>query len=164
MHLFTIRQATVADAPTLAQHRADMWLAMNDLSPEGYDEMYRQSVSYFEEAVADASFVGWLAEAESGEIIAGGGLLLRRIAPFPGADKRVCHSEKQAHILNVYTEPAYRGRGLANSLMHHMMAWCEAQQIALVTLNASTAGKPMYEKLGFEEVRNYMKWNQISEK
>ncbi len=41
---FVIRRATPADAQTLARHRCEMWLAMNDLLAEGYEEMYIQCV------------------------------------------------------------------------------------------------------------------------
>ncbi|MPR34589.1 GNAT family N-acetyltransferase [Salmonirosea aquatica] len=156
---FTIRRAAPADAPVLAKHRCEMWLAMNDLLPEGYAAMYEQCVEYFEEAVRDESYLGWLVAIESGEVVAGGGLLLRRIAPYPMANGLTCPSEKQAHILNMFTEVGYRRYGLANLLMKTLLRWCEEQGVGSVTLNASEAGKPLYEKLGFAEVKNFMKWN-----
>jgi GNAT superfamily N-acetyltransferase len=156
---FEIRRATAADAPVLARHRCEMWLAMDDLSPEGYADMYDQCVSYFKEATHEGDYQGWLVATEAGEVVAGGGFLLRRIAPFPGKDKRVCTSEKQAHILNIFTEPGYRRFGLARRLVETMLAWCEAEGVGSVTLNASGEGKPLYEKLNFSEVSNFMKWN-----
>lgn len=156
---FTIRRATVADAHILARHRCDMWLAMNDLLPEGYDAMQKQCVRYFEEAVQDNSYLGWLVTIESGEVVAGGGLLLRRIAPHPMANGLCCPSEKQAHILNMFTEAGYRRYGLAQRLMKKMLRWCAEQGVGSITLNASSVGKPLYEKMGFAEVRNFMKWN-----
>jgi GNAT superfamily N-acetyltransferase len=86
-------------------------------------------------------------------------LLLRRIAPYPMANGLSCPSEQQAHILNMYTEAGYRRYGLAKSLMKTMVHWCQEEGIGSVTLNASEAGKPLYEKLGFAEVKNFMKWN-----
>ncbi len=156
---FQARRATVADALTLARHRCEMWLAMHDLRSEGYDEMYAQCVRYFEEAVADRSYVGWLITNQLGKIVAGGGLLLRRIAPFPLENGLGCPSEMQAHILNMFTETEYRRYGLAKLLMDTMLRWCEEEKVGHVTLNASSAGKPLYEKMGFVEVQNFMKWN-----
>ena len=156
---FTLRPATVADSGIIARHRCEMWLAMNDLLPEGYQAMYEQCVRYFEEAVENDTYLGWLIANESGEVVAGGGLLLRRIAPFPMANGLACPSEKQAHILNMYTEPGYRRYGPAKLLMKTMLHWCKEEGIGSVTLNASSAGKPLYEKLGFAEVKNFLKWN-----
>lgn len=158
-HEFSVRRATVADADVLARHRCEMWLVMSDLLPEGYDEMYAQCVRYFEEAVAERSYEGWLIADKSGKVVAGGGLLLRRIAPFPLENGLSCPSEKQAHILNMFTETEYRRFGLAKLLMDTMLGWCRAEVIGHVTLNASSVGKPLYEKLGFTEVKNFMKWN-----
>jgi GNAT superfamily N-acetyltransferase len=157
--LFTIRRATAADAPVLARHRCEMWLAMKDLCGEGYAEMYDQCVRYFDEAIHEGSYRGWLATTAAGEVVAGGGFLLRRIAPFPGSDKRVCRSEKQAHILNIFTESGYRRFGLARRLVETMLDWCEAEGVESVTLNASGEGRPLYEKLNFSTVGNFMKWN-----
>ena len=156
--LYTLRRATAQDAATLARHRCDMWLAMQDLKPESYEAMYRQCVGYFQEAVPRGEYHGWLACTDAGEIVAGGGLLLRRIAPFPDANGNLCPSEQQAHILNVFTEPAHRGNGLARRLMETILAWCKAENIGSVTLNASSDGKPLYQKLHFAEVPNFMKW------
>ena len=156
---FRVRRAAVADAPILARHRCEMWLAMHDLRPEGYDAMYRQCVRYFGEAVVDQSYQGWLVTDEAGKVVAGGGLLLRRIAPFPLENGLSCPSEKQAHILNMFTETECRRYGLAKLLMDTMLRWCQEEKVGHVTLNASSAGKPLYEKLGFAEVKNFMKWN-----
>jgi len=155
---FTIRRATVADAPVLARHRCEMWLAMNDLLPDGYAALYEQCLHYFEEAVSDESYLGWLVTIEAGEVVAGGGLLLRRIAPYPMANGLTCPSEKQAHILNMFTEVDYRQYGLAKLLIQTILNWCTQQGVGSVTLNASSAGKPLYEKAGFTEVKNFMKW------
>jgi len=55
----------------------------------------------------------------------------------------------RATVLNVYTEPAFRNRGLARRLMHAVIDWCRAQGLASVQLHASDAGRPLYESLGF---------------
>ena len=52
-------------------------------------------------------------------------------------------------MLNVYTNPEHRGRGLARMLMEHILGWARAQGFATVELHASDEGRPLYEKLGF---------------
>ncbi len=44
---------------------------------------------------------------------------------------------------------AYQRQGLGNALMEHLLAWVEEQMVPLVKLDASPAGQPLYEKLGF---------------
>jgi GNAT superfamily N-acetyltransferase len=154
-----IRMAEARDAETLARHRAEMWLAMGDMRPEAYDKMREQSLAYFKEEVRKG-YVGWVVEEQNGEsyhIIGGGGLLLRRISPFPDDQGMVCNSEKQAHVLNVFVEKEYRGAGLARLIMTTILDWCQQEDIKSITLNASAEGKPLYEKLGFVDVQNFMR-------
>lgn len=157
---FVIRHATVLDAEALSRHRSQMWLAMKDIRPESYDEMYQLGIGYFREAVPDGSYLGWVVApaSEPDNIVGGGGLLLRRVAPFPDGRGGVCKSDKQAHILNVFVEPQYRRLGLARFIMETILDWCRQEEIGSVTLNASSAGRPLYEQLDFTEVRNFMKW------
>jgi ribosomal protein S18 acetylase RimI-like enzyme len=43
----------------------------------------------------------------------------------------------------------FQRQGLGNAMMEHLLAWLEEQKIPLVKLDASPAGQPLYEKLGF---------------
>ena len=45
--------------------------------------------------------------------------------------------------------PAFRGRGVAKKLMLHLIRLAQQQRCSLVTLQASQAGQPLYEKIGF---------------
>lgn len=149
----------VRDAETLARHRAEMWLAMGDMKPEAYVKMKEQSLAYFKEKIQQDYF-GWVVEEGDGkgvQIIAGGGLILRRIPPFPDDTGIVCESEKQAHVLNVFVEEGFRGQGLARLLMTTILEWCSKENVKSITLNASAEGKPLYEKLGFADVQNFMR-------
>jgi ribosomal protein S18 acetylase RimI-like enzyme len=59
----------------------------------------------------------------------------------------------------IYSDYAYVGlmgihqdfhrQGLGLALMEHLLAWMEEQKVSLVKLDASPAGQPLYEKLGF---------------
>jgi GNAT superfamily N-acetyltransferase len=57
---------------------------------------------------------------------------------------------RRATILNVYTYPEFRRRGIARQLMGTMIDWCRDQGLAVVYLHASPDGRPLYEALGFE--------------
>lgn len=158
-----IRMAEVRDAEILARHRAEMWLAMGDLQPVAYYKMKEQSLAYFKEEI-QKDYIGWVVEEQVGkevEIIAGGGLLLRRISPFPDDRGMVSASEKQAHVLNVFVEEGYRGQGLARFIMVTILEWCSKENIKSITLNASADGKPLYEKLGFADVQNFMRLKKL---
>jgi GNAT superfamily N-acetyltransferase len=78
-------------------------------------------------------------------VVAGGGLIVRRLLPRPGN----LQGGAEGYILNVYTEPEHRRRGLARELMEVILAWCRENHIARITLHASEEGRALYEGLGF---------------
>jgi GNAT superfamily N-acetyltransferase len=57
---------------------------------------------------------------------------------------------RRATILNVYTDPEYRRRGVARQLMETMIDWCKREGLARVNLRASDTGRHLYESLGFK--------------
>jgi predicted N-acetyltransferase YhbS len=50
-------------------------------------------------------------------------------------------------LMAVHPEKQRQGIGLA--LMQHLLAWLDQKQVPLVLLDASPAGQPLYERLGF---------------
>jgi GNAT superfamily N-acetyltransferase len=52
--------------------------------------------------------------------------------------------------VNVYTEQAWRRRGVARFLMEALMQWARDERLDSLILHASTDGRPLYEQLGFE--------------
>jgi GNAT superfamily N-acetyltransferase len=57
---------------------------------------------------------------------------------------------RRAYILNVYTEPGYRGRGIARQVVSAIGEWCRQEGFCSVALHASSMGRPIYEAMGFK--------------
>ena len=149
--MYRIRRATAADAGVLARHRAEMFRDMGQL-PDGLsDTLIDAARAYFTQAIADGRYVGWVAELDdrSGETIAGAGLQLRELLPRPDVARERLVRGPQALVLNVYTERAWRRRGVADALLRELLRWCRGNGIESVVLHASGEGRPLYEKLGF---------------
>ena len=141
---YVIRAATIADAAAIAHHRVAMFRDMGIL-PEGEaTELLAASHAYLMTALPSGQYLGWVVEAR-GRIVAGGGALLRRLLPRPGH----VHGSEEAYLLNVYTDPQHRRRGLARQLMQLILAWCDTRGITRITLHASNAGRLVYQGLGF---------------
>jgi len=149
--LFAVRNATVADALTLAQHRAGMFRDMGVLPEHLSAALVEASRRYFQDALASGEYVGWLASpaADSDNIIAGAGVQRRSVPPHPGVGGREIVLGVQGVVLNVYTEPTWRRRGLAALLMQHVLNWAEANGVKSLVLHASHDARPLYERLGF---------------
>src|SRR3989440_8063155 len=84
---FTIRLATVADAPALARHRAEMFRDMGDLPYELYDPLVDAARRALDACLRTGEYVGWVVcpADHPDEIVAGAGVQLRRPLPPPQA-------------------------------------------------------------------------------
>lgn len=148
--LFTIRRATAADAAVLARHRAEMFRDMGDVADEAYPRLLEATRAWMERGIPAGEYVAWLAvPAGSDEVVAGAGLHLRPIIPRPRARTEV-ETGPQGLIVNVFTERAWRRRGIAEMLMRELLAWARANGIPQPILHASPEGRPLYARLGFE--------------
>jgi GNAT superfamily N-acetyltransferase len=140
---YTIRTAVAGDAAVIARHRVEMFRAMGIDDP-ALDTVEAASRARLIEQITSGEYLGWLAEHD-GTTIAGAGVLLHQYYPSV-ANVR---GRPTAYILNVYTDPAYRRRGLARRLVEEILGWCAANDIPRASLHASAAGRAVYEQLGF---------------
>ena len=55
-----------------------------------------------------------------------------------------------AWVAMVLVAPAERGQGVATSLTQHAIEWLEGRGVRTIRLDATPAGQPIYQKLGFD--------------
>jgi len=142
---YRIREAGVADFPHLVYHRRAMFEEMGLGDARSLDLVDVASKEYFLQAVQLGTYKGWLAEAAGQTVIGGGGIVLASWPGYPGESLA-----QRAWILNMYTEPAARGQGVAKRLVQVMIDWCREHGFSSVSLHASDAGRPIYESFGFQ--------------
>lgn len=149
-----IRTATLADVDIIARHRVSMFSDMGRATPEIREPLRRLTTEYLLEAIPRGEYFGWLAASgdDSHHIVAGAGAQVRRVLPFPlkqpdGSVQAAWGA--QAIVINVYTEPDFRRRGLARRLMQEVIAWAGASKQESLVLHAAPAAVALYEQLGF---------------
>lgn len=155
LHPITIRITTPDDAATIAGHRSSMFLDLGRFDIEMAATINDELIPIFQRMVSSGEYVGWLAIAEDGTVVAGAGVQLRMLLPRPETAVT-----REALVVNVYVQPAYRRNGLARRLMVAILDWCRKQGIERVVLHASIMGRPLYESLGFtatNEMSLYLK-------
>jgi ribosomal protein S18 acetylase RimI-like enzyme len=140
-----IRPATVEDSPDLLRMRRAMFLSMGYQDAGLLDRMVAACADYFAHALPSGECRAWLAE-NSGQPVGCGALLVQRRPPSPRN-----LGGREGHILNVYTEPEWRGRGIATAITETMLAQIQAEGITMASLHASPEGRPIYERLGFRD-------------
>jgi len=129
-----------------------MFQDMGRVSGDAFEILRAKARTRLEEWLTSGDYVGWLATpADQSELVVGGaGVQLQRILPRPVGDVTIGEG-RQGTIVNVFTEPEWRRRGIAGLLMKEIVAWSKTEKIDRLILHASDDGRPVYEKLGFKE-------------
>ena len=56
---------------------------------------------------------------------------------------------RRAHLMNVYTAPEARRQGIARQLVASLIEEARSRGVTEISLDATEAGRPLYESLGF---------------
>jgi GNAT superfamily N-acetyltransferase len=141
-----IREATFEDLKHILHHRRAMFDEMGFRETSVLDRAEKLSREYLSEALRIGTYRGWLAEGPDGEIVGGGGIVVAAWPGYPGENRAA-----RAWILNMYTEPEARRCGVAKRLLEVMIEWCRTAGFGGVSLHASSAGRTLYETMGFQQ-------------
>lgn len=138
-------QAEKRDIPELVRLRiAYMLDDHGSLSDVEEQEMRRILPDYFERKLGQELFAF---VAKDGNVIVSTAFLLMIEKP---ANPRFLNG-KVGEVLNVYTEKAYRKRGISSRLMKDLIAAAKKMGLNRIDLSATKDGYPLYKKLGFIE-------------
>ena len=149
--MFIVRQAGATDIPVLAHHRAAMFRDMGQLAVHLEEPLAQATAAWLRDALPRGTYMAWVAEDEGspGDVIGGAGVQLRPILPRPRSGADDLELGPEAIVLNVYVEPAWRRRGVAEALMRTLLDTLAARGIRRIVLHASDDGRRLYERLGF---------------
>ena len=145
------RKATIDDAEELALIRG-IFLAEsnNESSTVRIKEMEQKNLEYFKNGLKNEEFIAWIA-VDDNRIIATSGISFSNVPPsLTVPDGRV------AYIMNMYTRPEYRNQGIGSHLFKTVANEAISRNYKKLTLFATKAGRPLYEKYGFEEAKGNM--------
>ena len=139
-----IRRGTAADIPAITRHRLGMFAEMKIGDPSTYESYASEFQEFAARAMSSGTFHSWLAETDSGTVVGGGAVM---IVPWPANPKD--RKQQRAFLLNVFTEPGFRRRGIARSVVREIVEWCRKEGFGSVFLHASDAGRPLYVSMDF---------------
>ncbi len=143
---YTVRRATVDDIDLISRQRIAMFHDMGFKDDDALDRMDNTFSMWLTNKITVGLYQGWFMMTDDGEVAAGAGLWLNEWIPHPYDARTI-----RGYILNVYTAPAHRRRGLARRLVEQILDYCRERDIHVVALHASESGRPIYESLGFAE-------------
>lgn len=141
------REATPADIDPLIR------LRIRQLVDEGYPETSDISTDleqYFSASLENGSLLCWVGLL-NGVVVATAALCFYQLpSTFSNPSGRV------AYVTNMYTDDAYRRRGLASHLLRKLIDEARELNYTSIRLHASSHGRGIYEKFGFTDSQGYM--------
>src|SRR5579883_1506265 len=132
---FTLRRSTTADLDTLVEHRRAMFQDMGYTDQETMGAMAAKFRPWLLAHMNAGDYLAWVITAPHDFIAASSGLWLLDWPPH-----LVGKGTHRGNILNVYTYPSFRRRGLARELMQAVLSWCRGNGVDTVILHASDSG------------------------
>ena len=105
---------------------------------------------YYARHLPDGTFVSWLA-TEDGRIVGTSGMSFVEKPPYYG-----CPSGKIGLLSGMYTDRAYRRRGIARRLLSLVVDEAKKYGCGTVQITASDVGVLLYADFGFVKNGNFM--------
>jgi GNAT superfamily N-acetyltransferase len=144
--MIKIRRVEEIDVPMMTAARLNYLTEMQgERAPEYLQELQQKLQSFFIETMKEGSFFALLAEFE-GKVVSYGGMIVKKI---PGDLNQSSYLE--GDILNMYTLPEYRRKGISSRILEELMKEAKVMGISKVALHCSKEGEPLYRKFGFSD-------------
>ena len=145
------KKATIDDLELLTETRIEVLRAANQLCDDvDMSEVKRQSCEYYTKALKNDTHVAYLVFDDELFVGAGG------ISYFQVMPTYHNPTGRKAYIMNMYTKPEYRRKGIAFKMLDLLVADAKTRGITAISLEATDMGRPLYEKYGFIRMENEM--------
>lgn len=145
------RKATLEDLEVLVRTRIEVLRAANKLEADtDMSEVSRQSHLYYQNALSNGTHTAYLVY-DGSRFVGAGGVSYFQVMPTyhnPSGNK--------AYIMNMYTHPDYRRKGIAYRTLELLTEDIKSREITSISLEATDMGRPLYEKFGFTKMKDEM--------
>ena len=148
---FEYKRATMEDIDELVRTRIIVLRAANKLSDdEDMSVVEEESKAYYRRALETGEHIAYLVY-DNGAFVGAGGVSFYQVMP-------TYHNPtgKKAYIMNMYTNPAYRRKGIAYHTLEILEADAKNKGIDAISLEATEMGRPLYEEFGFVGMKDEM--------
>ena len=107
---------------------------------------------YYRRHLKDGTFVSWLA-VDGEKIVGTSGMSYVEKPPYFS-----CPNGRIGLLSSMYTDPAYRRRGIARELLGRVLEEARAYGCGSVQITASDMGVLLYSDFGFQKNGNFMQY------
>ena len=146
----------------LTEDKIDIFVQMriNQLREEGATEdidLAPALKDYYARHMADGTFVSWIA-LDGDKIVGTSGMSFVEKPPYFG-----CPSGRIGLLSSMFTDPAYRRKGIARELLSRVVEEARAYGCGTVQITASDMGVLLYTSFGFVKNSNFMQYKLTSD-
>ena len=148
---FEYKRAMLENIEELVRTRILVLRAANKLSDDVDMSLVEQETyAYYKRALETGEHIAYLVY-DNGTFIGAGGVSFYQVMPTYHNP-----SGKKAYIMNMYTAPEYRRRGIAFHTLDLLVKAAKEQGVSQIALEATDMGQPLYEKFGFVKMEDEM--------
>lgn len=141
------RRANINDIEFLVDYRVRFLNELYNHPEDDETEILRKALrQYFSEAIPSNNFIAWLAEY-NGKIIGTSGMVVWQMP----ARYRGLESGRLGYILNLYTVPEARRKGICTRLVNELIKEARSLGLKYLYLHSSEEARNIYRKAGFVE-------------
>lgn len=142
---YTVRKCGLNDLEALVRMRLEFLKEAGRIKTEEEERlMYKELVEVIKLRI-DKDLYMWLAEVENKAVATGAVCIWDKLPSRLGN----ANNSKIGYVLNMYTSPEYRKRGIANSILQNIRQFLNDEGIPNMLLHALEAGKRVYRSFGF---------------
>ncbi|HEX7586001.1 MAG TPA: GNAT family N-acetyltransferase [Prolixibacteraceae bacterium] len=141
-----IHEIRSSEVELLTTYRLAYLTEMQGERSEEYQLRLKNELNqFFTQALAEDRIFAFLAEQDE-KILSFGAMVLKKI---PGDFNQSSYLE--GDILNMYTIPSARRKGISAMILEQLLAEARRRGISKVSLHTSKDGEKLYRKFGFSE-------------
>ena len=147
----TYHLATIEDLDTLTENRIRVLRAANQLSDSvDVANITRETRNYYLKSFKQNAHIAYLVY-DGDRVVAAVGVSFFQVMPTFSNP-----SGKKAYIMNMWTAPSYRRKGIARQTLDLLVSAAKSKGIDFIALEATEMGRPLYEKYGFRQMSDEM--------
>lgn len=143
MESVVVEHGTTKDVGVLMRHRKSLWMETGSWKETDLEAAVTKYESWLRNALGDGKVIPFLARIDKA-IAGSGSIWIRDIRPAPARPKL-----SEAVLIGMYTEPEFRRRKVASSILEAAIKWSSANGFDELVLHTSDQGRSLYKKRGF---------------
>ena len=149
--MLSYKKAIIDDLEFLVETRIEVLRAANNLDKSvDMTVIKEQSYDYYKKSLSNKTHIAYLV-FDGEKFVGAGGISFFRVMPTfnnPSGNK--------AYIMNMYTSPSYRRKGIAYKTLDLLVLSAKERGISSISLEATEMGRSLYEKYGFIKMNDEM--------